>query len=64
MANLLRHPSPSQLLTVQLLDYQLQGLAWMVNCEHPQPPKYSEDRKNEEIVQFWRAEKDAKVLNI
>ncbi|KAF3929378.1 hypothetical protein ABW19_dt0203594 [Dactylella cylindrospora] len=34
-------------LGLQLYDHQLQGLAWMLQCEHPQPPTSNAD------VQLW-----------
>ncbi|KAI5777939.1 SNF2 family helicase [Geopyxis carbonaria] len=49
--NLVKLPGarqPARMGTV-LLPYQQQGLAWLIQKEHPQIPKYSKD-----IVQLWK----------
>ncbi|RKP06200.1 SNF2 family N-terminal domain-containing protein, partial [Thamnocephalis sphaerospora] len=59
LAALPMHPSPPGppgALKVKLLPHQLQGLAWMVQCEHPRLPAPGSGRgKKIEHTQFWSA---------
>ncbi|KAI9591356.1 P-loop containing nucleoside triphosphate hydrolase protein [Syncephalis fuscata] len=65
LAKLPVHPSPpgpqEGSLKVQLLHYQLQGLAWMVQAEHPRLAAPSTKKLDKHHTQFWatRKEKDS-----
>ena len=49
---------PSNLVTM-MLPYQLQGLAWLLQREHPQPPQTAED-----VVQLWKRVESNRYQNI
>ncbi|GAA6041170.1 hypothetical protein JCM8097_004150 [Rhodosporidiobolus ruineniae] len=57
-ANLPSHPSPpgkdDGSMRTNLLEFQRQGLAWMIRMEHPELPRSTEDKP----VQLWQKKKD------
>jgi SWI/SNF-related matrix-associated actin-dependent regulator of chromatin subfamily A3 len=72
LAKLPVHPAPPSpeegSLNVRLLHHQLQGLAWMIQAEHPTLPPVSKGKasatSNEPHTQFWTKRQDDNVGNM